>query len=96
MVEAADASPRVLTVPKPNVWLTKFGDNALNYEIRVWIADPEAGIGPVRSEILSKVLELFRAHGVAIPYPQREIRVREWPESPEPAVKPGARTRPKR
>jgi small-conductance mechanosensitive channel len=80
MIEAADASPRVLAAPKPNVWLTKLGENGIDHEIRVWILDPEAGIGAVRSEILIKVLELFKANGIGIPSPQREVFVKEWPE----------------
>jgi small-conductance mechanosensitive channel len=82
MIEAATASPRVLASPKPNVWMTKFGDNAIEHEIRVWILDPEAGIGPVRSDILTRVFELFRENGIAIPSPQRDVRVKEWPSGP--------------
>jgi small-conductance mechanosensitive channel len=80
MIDAANASPRVLAAPKPNVWITKLGENGIDHEIRIWILDPEAGIGPVRSEILAKVLELFSANGIAIPSQQREIVVKDWPE----------------
>jgi small-conductance mechanosensitive channel len=80
MIAAADASPRVLAAPKPNVWITKLGENGIDHEIRVWILDPEAGIGPVRSEILSRVLELFEENGIAIPSPKREVVVKEWPK----------------
>lgn len=79
MFEAADASPRVLETPKPMVWMVAFGESAIQYEIRVWISDPEAGLGSIRSEILSRLLELFRAHDIAVPYPQRDLRVKEWP-----------------
>jgi small-conductance mechanosensitive channel len=81
MLEAANASPRVLAAPKPAVWMTAFAESAIDHEIRVWISDPEAGLGSVRSEILNRVLELFRANDIAIPYPQRDLRVREWPAS---------------
>jgi len=80
MIAAADASPRVLATPKPNVWITKLGENGIDHEIRIWILDPEAGIGPVRSEILSRVLELFQENGIAIPSPQRDVFVKQWPE----------------
>jgi len=84
LIDAANASPRVLATPKPNVWITKLGENGIDHEIRVWIVDPEAGIGAVRSEILAKVLELFREHRIAIPSQQREIFVKEWPQSGQP------------
>jgi small-conductance mechanosensitive channel len=79
MLEAANASPRVLAAPKPAVWMTAFAESAIDHEIRVWISDPEAGLGSVRSEILNRVLELFRANHIAVPYPQRDVRVKELP-----------------
>ena len=90
MVEAANASPRVLETPKPAVWMTAFGENAIEHEIRVWIRDPEAGLGSVRSEILNRVLELFRENGIEIPCPQRDVRIKEWPERRQPAEAPSS------
>jgi small-conductance mechanosensitive channel len=84
MLEAANASPRVLAAPKPAVWMTAFAESAIDHEIRVWISDPEAGLGSVRSEILNRVLELFRANDIAVPYPQRDIRVKEMPSGEAP------------
>jgi len=81
MVEAASASPRVLKTPRPAVWITALGENAINHEIRVWIADPEAGLGSVRSEILHRLLQLFVENDISVPFPQRDIRIREWPGS---------------
>jgi len=80
MIEAATQPARVLRVPRPNVWLRAFGESSLDHEILVWIKDPEAGIGSVRSEILNRLLVLFKENGIAVPYPQRDLRVREWPE----------------
>jgi small-conductance mechanosensitive channel len=85
MIEAANASPRVLATPKPNVWMTAFGESAIEHEIRVWILDPEAGIGSVRSEILNRLWDLFRAHGINFPFPQRDVHVKEWPQGGHPA-----------
>ena len=71
------------TLPPP-LWMTAFSESAIDHEIRVWIKDPEAGLGSVRSEILHRVLELFRANDIAIPYPQRDVRVKEWPSEAAP------------
>ena len=84
MIDAANASPRVLESPQPAVWMVGFGENSIEHEIRVWISDPEAGIGSVRSEILGRLLDLFRENGIAIPYPQREVRVKDWPSGEAP------------
>ena len=85
MIEAADASPRVLATPKPAVWMTAFGESLIEHEIRIWILDPEAGIGAVRSDILNRVWELFKQNGIKIPFPQRDVHVRDWPKSGLPA-----------
>lgn len=82
MVEAATASARVLDAPQPAVWMTKFGESAIEHEIRVWIRDPEAGLGSVRSEILTRLLTLFREQGIGIPYPQRDVHVKDWAPPP--------------
>ena len=84
MIEAANASPRVLAAPKPAVWMIAFGENAIEHEIRVWILDPEAGIGSVRSEILNRLWGLFRENGISVPFPQRDVRVKEWPGGDSP------------
>ncbi|MGQ0559375.1 MAG: mechanosensitive ion channel family protein [Sphingosinicella sp.] len=81
MVEAANASKRVLDSPQPVVWMTDLGESSIDHEIRVWIQDPEAGLGAVRSDILNRVWELFNQHGIKIPYPERDIRVKEWPSA---------------
>ncbi len=84
MIEAAEASARVLKTPKPNVWLRDFGDSSVDFEILVWIVDPEAGVGSVRSEILSRLWDLFAEHGIEIPFPQRDLHIRDWPDAPAP------------
>ena len=76
MLEAARAVKRVLNRPPPSVWLSAFGENAIEFEIQCWINDPEEGVGNVRSDVLKQVWHLFREHGVEIPFPQRDIHFR--------------------
>jgi small-conductance mechanosensitive channel len=82
MIEAAQASERVLQAPSPRVWLRGFGDSAVDHEILVWIADPEAGVGNVQSEILNRLWVLFKENRIEIPYPQRDLHVKSWPSPP--------------
>ncbi|WP_298399587.1 mechanosensitive ion channel domain-containing protein [Sphingobium sp.] len=82
MLQAAQESPRVLRNPKPNVWLTAFGESRIEHDILVWISDPEGGVGNVKSDVLGRVWQLFRDHGVTIPYPQRVIH--RPPETDQP------------
>ncbi len=76
MLDAAHEMPRLRKDLEPRVWLTGFGDCAINFEVLVWIDDPEAGIGSLRSELLKSVLRKFREHGIEIPFPQRDLHIR--------------------
>ncbi len=76
MLEAASESPRVLDNPKPNVWLTSFGDYALEHEILAWINDPEGGVGNVKSDVLNRLWVKFQEHGIEIPFPQQVLHFR--------------------
>ncbi|KRB82906.1 mechanosensitive ion channel protein MscS [Sphingomonas sp. Root710] len=79
MIQAATECPRVLSTPQPNVWLRSFGERGVEYDILVWISDPEQGVGNVQSDILGRIWRLFRDHNVEIPLPQRDIHIKSWP-----------------
>jgi small-conductance mechanosensitive channel len=74
-VEAAGAVARVLKEPKPSCLLKGFGDSAIDLELRFWIEDPINGVSNVKSEVLLQIWDRFRAHGIEIPSPQRELNV---------------------
>ncbi len=67
MLEAAQALPRVLTRRAPQVWLSSFGEHAVLFDVRVWIEDPQDGLGKLRSDLLKAIWARFQAHGVEIP-----------------------------
>jgi small-conductance mechanosensitive channel len=78
LLEASKTTERVLDEPAPTVWLQSFGDSALVFEMQIWIDDPEDGIGNIRSDLLKTVWHLFRQHGVEIPFPQQEVRIKPY------------------
>lgn len=82
MIEAAIAAGRVLEEPKPSVWLKEFGDSAVQHDILVWIADPEMGVGNVRSDILNRLWRSFAEHGIELPYAQHDVHIRTMPSPP--------------
>ena len=84
MIEAASASPRVLDKPKPVVWLKEFAESSIDHEILCWIADPEAGVGNVRSAVLNRLWQLFKENGIEIPFPRRDVHIRTQTEQPPP------------
>ncbi|PKP63148.1 MAG: mechanosensitive ion channel protein, partial [Alphaproteobacteria bacterium HGW-Alphaproteobacteria-9] len=77
MLEAAKKARRVLDTPPPTVWMSEYGDSSVNFTIHCWITDPEDGVGNVRSEVLKNLWWLFKEHGIEIPFPQRDINLRD-------------------
>ncbi len=75
MRAAARAHPRVLKNPEPSALVLELADSGINLELGFWIEDPEAGSQSVRSDLSVAMLESFRAQGIEIPYPRRDIMV---------------------
>ena len=65
---------QVVQSPSPSVQLASLGDNALQFEVYVVIANV-ANAGPIRSDIHFAILKRFREAGIKIAYPQREVRL---------------------
>jgi small-conductance mechanosensitive channel len=84
LAEAAKANPRVLADPAPTTRLMAFGDSGVELELRVWIQDPEAGLGSVRSDINLAIWRAFKDAGIVIPYPQRDLHIRSGLEALQP------------
>jgi small-conductance mechanosensitive channel len=75
LVEAAHGVPRVLQDPPPASRLLAFGDNGIELELRVWINDPEQGMANVRSDVNLRIWRMFKAEGIVIPFPQRDLHL---------------------
>lgn len=85
IIETAIANPRILNEPEPAVWITAFGERAVEHELRYWISDPEAGLGNIQGEVFLGIWDRFKEAGIAIPYPRHDVRVIGAPdESPAP------------
>jgi small-conductance mechanosensitive channel len=80
MLEAAGKADRVLADPEPACLLMGFGDNAVDFELRVWIHDPQHGVHNVKSQVLLGVWERFKEHGIELPFPQRVLHHKSIPE----------------
>ncbi len=75
LVDAARAQPRVLAEPPAKAFVVAFADSAINLELGCWIADPLEGLQQLRSDINLHIWREFKAAGIEIPFPQREVRV---------------------
>jgi small conductance mechanosensitive channel len=71
--EVVLANPRVLADPKPLVQVKALADSAVQISIRPWVAVSD--FGAISGELNLSVAEDLRRRGIAIPYPQHEVRL---------------------
>lgn len=67
------ANPAILREPSPLVRVATLADSSVNIDIRPWV--PLDAYLTAPGEINKAVLETFRARGIHIPFPQREVRL---------------------
>mgnify|MGYP003647082539 CR=1 FL=1 len=71
--EATSSVGRVVADRPVVCWMTGFGDSSLDFVLRFWIRDPQAGLTNVRGEVLLALWDAFKENGIGIPFPHREI-----------------------
>jgi small-conductance mechanosensitive channel len=72
-IEAARDVERVVRSKDPVCWMTAFGDSSLDFLLRFWINDPQNGITNIKGIVLLALWDSFKANGIKIPYPHREV-----------------------
>ena len=75
MLACAREHGQVLSWPAPHVLFTEFGESALQFELRVFIGDVEQR-SFVASDLHFAIDDAFRKAGIEMPFPQREVSVR--------------------
>ncbi|MBT9314022.1 mechanosensitive ion channel family protein [Leptothoe spongobia] len=75
LLSVAHDHPQVLETPPPSAFALNFGDSSIDYELKFCIADPLM-FKVVTSELICAVWQAFTDHGIEIPYPQRDLRIR--------------------
>jgi small-conductance mechanosensitive channel len=81
-VEVAKRTRRVLASPAPVCHLTAFADSAVNLLLRFWIEDPANGVTNIKGAVLLGLWDAFKEHRIEMPFPQREVRIRDVPPAP--------------
>jgi potassium efflux system protein len=73
-MQVARKNPRVLTEPVPQAVFKGFGDNTLNFELRVYINGIDDYI-PMLHELNLAIDDAFKESGLTIAFPQRDVHL---------------------
>jgi small-conductance mechanosensitive channel len=82
----ANDHPSVVTdgsSPKPRVLFRGFGESSLDFELRCHIQDIDERLAVI-SDLNYAIDAAFRENGIVIPFPQRDLHVRDLPDKNTP------------
>lgn len=76
MLQVAKEHPLVLDQPEPNVFFLGFGDNSLNFEVRVFVSET-ANSARTRTihDLHMAIDQACRKHNICIAFPQRDVHL---------------------
>jgi len=83
LLKVAQEHPRVVkdgSSPNPRVLFLAFGDSSLDFELRAFVYNIDERLG-INSDLNFSIDKAFREAGIEIPFPQRDVHVRDWPPS---------------
>ena len=76
MLKTVKETPLILETPEPCVFFVGFGESALNFSIRAFVASP-LNTWPVTHDLNIRLERVLRENEIKIPYPQREIYIKQ-------------------
>jgi small conductance mechanosensitive channel len=71
----------VLEEPAPFVAVSDFGDSSVNFVVWVWVKRPD--FRQVRFGLPEQIKLTLDAHGITIPYPQRDLHLKNGTAPPQ-------------
>ncbi len=83
LLEAAARHPEVNEHREPEISFAACGENAVEFELLVWVDIRRISEWRIRSRLYFDIFEAFKAAGIEIPLPQRDLYIRSavgWPE----------------
>lgn len=76
LMNIANSHGQVLNTPAPAVFFSGFGESSLDFELIVWVGDsPQAN--RILSDLRFMIFKEFKKNGIEIPYPQRDLHLRD-------------------
>jgi small-conductance mechanosensitive channel len=80
MLAIAQAEPQVCEDPEPRVRFRQFGGSSLDFELLVWVEDPELR-GRILDLLNTAIYKGFRDEGIEIPYSKHDVYIKQMPET---------------
>ena len=77
LLSAASENQNTLKDPAPSVFLEKFGDNSIDFELVVWSSEMSYRPRRYRSDLNFAMEQKLREAGIEIAFPQRDIHIRD-------------------
>ena len=79
LLAIADEHPQVCAEPNPRVRFRAFEDSGLRFELLAWVDEPVLR-GRVLDALNTEVYKRFNVDGIELPFPKRDVYVRELPK----------------
>src|SRR6267142_471298 len=76
LLAAAHENPDTLKDPEPSVFLEKFGDNSIDFQLVVWSSEMSARPSRYRSDLNFAIERKFLEAKIEMPFPQRDLHIR--------------------
>lgn len=90
LIAIAKEDHDTLDEPAPAAYFTTFGASSLDAELRAWVRNSD-NINAVQTRLFISVIKRFEALGIEMPFPQQDVYVKSWPDTPpktQPLIKP--------
>lgn len=78
LLHVARSHPEVCGDPEPRVRMIGFGASSLDFDLLVWMGDPELS-GRIRHDLFMQIYKAFAAEGIEIPFAQQDVYIKELP-----------------
>jgi len=76
LIAAGKENPHTLSDPAPSVFLEKFGESSIEFELVVWSSEMSYRPRRYRSDLNFAIEKKLREAGIELAFPQRDIHIR--------------------
>ena len=76
LLKVGKSHEMALKSPEPFVRFQQFGDSSLDFDLIIYVKDKNY-MFQVRSELHYSIFELFKKEGIEIPFPQRDLNIKD-------------------